>query len=375
MPPLALATPAATPLHLPYAHALRSLAISAVVLIHVHVFLGPPLDQPAGHAGYILSAAAHWAVPVFIMLSGALLLDPARTDSTPAFYRRRLLRIGLPTVAWSAFYLLWRTQYLDQEISWPQLKWLILTGEEAMHTYFLYIILGLYAVTPFLRTWIRHAPRSQVLFAAWLCLGASVAWCLLYGYLGVPDWRMPAGARQWRMPTRPLIIELFIPYLGYFLTGYVLRNVRLTRWPTLAAWLILLLAIAASAAGFIWQVNTAYEGLAQRWFFSYLSLPVALASIAAFLLIVRHFSSPPRPLAWLNSPTLGSSAFGVYLIHVALLDALKHHNLFFAGPLAPLADHRLLAIALWFPAILLASFLLTWLWQRIPLARHLIGAA
>lgn len=42
------------------------------------------------------------AIPLFVMVTGALLL-PVRT-TTPAFYKKRLLRVMVPFLIWSVAY-------------------------------------------------------------------------------------------------------------------------------------------------------------------------------------------------------------------------------------------------------------------------------
>ena len=43
-----------------------------------------------------------WAVPVFVMISGALVLDRSAHAAGPAaFYRRRFARILPPLIAWN----------------------------------------------------------------------------------------------------------------------------------------------------------------------------------------------------------------------------------------------------------------------------------
>src|SRR5690349_16550006 len=90
--------------------ALRVAAIGGVVAIHViGMFLGN--RELAGTARWWLAAAvdkgAIWAVPVFVMLSGALVLAPAAHAAGPAaFYRKRFARIIPAMITWHLAYLL-----------------------------------------------------------------------------------------------------------------------------------------------------------------------------------------------------------------------------------------------------------------------------
>lgn len=364
-PPFA---PARLPARLPYADAMRTLAMFAVVLIHTHVTFGPRLHRPGGEIANVIVAAAHWCVPAFIMLSGALLLDPAREESLRRFYTRRLLRVGLPTLLWSIFYIQWRQHYLDDaDLHGQRLVHEILRGEPSYHMYFLFIVLGLYLFAPFLRSWVRHAPRRDVVVGAWLTLAFSSGLCVYYGLL---------GTGQWKMPPWPNIFTLFVPYLGYFLVGYVLRDVRVRgRWLviTWAAWVA---SVTICAGGFSWLVSVQNsDHMAQRWFYAYLSPGVLIMSITSFLLIARAFETRrPCWIQWLNARTLGGAAFGIYLMHIAMLDVIRHEGwVWWAYRHWHLRGHGvgvLLGVSL---LVMTTGFAVTWLVQRVPVLRRSVG--
>ncbi len=366
--PPSAATSATNATRLPYADAMRTLAIFAVVLIHTHVNFGPALHRTGGPIANVIVAAAHWCVPVFVMLSGALLLDPAREESLGRFYRRRLLRVGLPTLLWSAFYIQWRQHYLGHSGLHGQQLWReVMRGEPSYHMYFLFIVLGLYVFTPFLRSWVRHAPRGQVVLGAWLALGVCCAWCVYYGLRGIG---------QWYMPARPNVLTLFAPYLGYFLLGYVLRDVRVRGgglWLAITVWLG---CVAGSAIGFAWLVNAQdSDRMAQRWFFAYLSPGIVVMSIASFLLIARAFAvRRPWWVQWINARSLGGATFGIYLMHIALLDVLRHEGwVWWAYRHWHLRGRGVLVLVALSVVVMAAGFAITWCVQRVPGVRRILG--
>ena len=86
----------ADPTSTAYIDQLRVLASVAVVVIHVT--LGSLDTVPAFGTlwwiGHWICLVSQWAVPVFVMISGALLLNPdhGATDSPSVFYRKRLRR-------------------------------------------------------------------------------------------------------------------------------------------------------------------------------------------------------------------------------------------------------------------------------------------
>src|SRR5256885_496912 len=89
--------------------ALRVLACLAVIVLHVSasvVIDFPDVRSLHWTVGNIGNAFTHWCVPVFVMLSGALLLSPAKQLPVTVFYRKRASRILIPLAFWSVVYTL-----------------------------------------------------------------------------------------------------------------------------------------------------------------------------------------------------------------------------------------------------------------------------
>ena len=88
---------------------LRCVAAVAVVGIHV---LGPYREQlgeiPDGEwvTAISFNSFSRWAVPVFIMITGALMLSDTRDFDARYYVKRRLGKVLLPFLVWSAFYAL-----------------------------------------------------------------------------------------------------------------------------------------------------------------------------------------------------------------------------------------------------------------------------
>jgi len=189
------------------------------------------------------------------------------------------------------------------------------------HLWFLPPLLGLYLVTPLLRKLIERVSRSRrlSLIALALLLLEVIGSLFLFVY-------------QVELP----IPILFIPYLGYYLLGYVLKRYTLAKkslWgvlygtSTLAMITLLILYHGSSWAEYVT---------------SNLSPLVAMATISLFALFssLPHLSHNPRFLG-----SFAARSLGVYLIHIVVLDVVTKPFL------------------LWFPWIMeqaLLSILLRW---------------
>ena len=89
-------------------------ACLAVILLHLSATIVMERDLLGSihwHISNAIDAATRWCVPVFVMLSGALLLDPKKHASPREFWTKRLSRLLPAILAWPAIYFAWRAFY------------------------------------------------------------------------------------------------------------------------------------------------------------------------------------------------------------------------------------------------------------------------
>jgi surface polysaccharide O-acyltransferase-like enzyme len=162
---------------------LRVTSILAVVLLHVSsvYVLNHAVESEEWIAGNFIDAALRWCVPVFVMISGAFLLDSSKNESIFEFYRKRLNKIIIPLVFWSSFYAAWRL--FRGYISTGSVEIVgvftdAINGEAFYHLWFLFMILGMYAFTPFFRVIVKGVSASEytilVFLLCVLCISSSV---------------------------------------------------------------------------------------------------------------------------------------------------------------------------------------------------------
>lgn len=94
---------------------LRCVSMIAVIMIHVsakwvNVYINDieSYDKIYIIVAYMYNSISRFAVPCFIMLSGAFLLDNPRTANYSDFYRRSFLKLGIPTLIFATLYILYR---------------------------------------------------------------------------------------------------------------------------------------------------------------------------------------------------------------------------------------------------------------------------
>jgi surface polysaccharide O-acyltransferase-like enzyme len=88
----------------------RIFAVFAVIVLHVSAIVVVGIKDfydLQWWFGNIYDSMVRWCVPVFVMISGALLLSEAKTESISIFYKKRILRLLTPTLFWSLFFTIW----------------------------------------------------------------------------------------------------------------------------------------------------------------------------------------------------------------------------------------------------------------------------
>ena len=90
---------------------IRTVAIVLVIFLHATADLTvPQMDQfeiIRWTTNDVYQSIGRICVPLFVMLSGALLLRPEKHDTIGSFFKKRWARIGLPWIFWGAAYFAW----------------------------------------------------------------------------------------------------------------------------------------------------------------------------------------------------------------------------------------------------------------------------
>ena len=219
-----------------FADVIRAYAIVLVVMLHISgtfVVRFGTLDRPAWWIMNIVDSFTRPAVPLFVMISGMFLLDPARREGIGVFFKNRLARIALPFLGWAMIYLAWRIIYHGESMTMEEAAREIIQGPVYTHLWFIYMVIGLYLLTPVLRIYVSNSSRdNQMYFLA--------LWFVFAGVLPVLD------------RYTGLNLGIYLPvlqFLGYYLLGHVLRDHYLSRKQTRWALLLVLGLTAFTATG------------------------------------------------------------------------------------------------------------------------------
>jgi surface polysaccharide O-acyltransferase-like enzyme len=301
----------------------------------------------------ISGAIANISVPLFVMISGAMLLSPEKVDE-PArvFAKKRFNRIAVPFIFWTIAYFVWDFLVEHQTFNSFNVAQGLLTGSYGL-LWFFYLLLGLYAVTPIFRVLIKHIPRR--LFS----------WLIILWFVGTVI--TPLIHEFTKFSFNPQMF-FFVDWIGYFLLGVYLLNTKIR--PS-RAYIILILGLLIPVLG-AWWITLAKGQTAIGFFHTFFSFGVIIASIGMFLVLLRfpvnRFATHQKissVIHWISQNTLP-----IYLLHMMVLISLKLGYFRF---FLPRTGIEILDIAIWASATLTITALIVYALKKIPGITRLIG--
>lgn len=163
---------------IPYLDALRCLAIFLVVLLHNDapvVVNTACYGRPSWYLCMFLDGAVRLGVPLFFMISGCLLLGKPETAEPAAFYQKKLPRLLAPLAVWNVIYHWTNAWQFHTDTGLLALLQKAFNRGTGYHMWYIYVLLGLYLLCPFLRRIVENStPRQLAALAGIILLPTAV---------------------------------------------------------------------------------------------------------------------------------------------------------------------------------------------------------
>lgn len=375
--------PTAVRPHIVWLDVLRLIAILLVIAVHcTDPFNASPesrADPEFNFWGSVYGSALRACVPLFVMMTGFLLLPVKQT--MPAFYRKRIPRVFFPFLIWSVLFDLapWFIQAVGgsaelvtrffpwepnpsaslgdalQTIAMIPLTFTVY----ATPMWYIYALIGLYLYLPIFSAWVERASRREKRFFLLLWFVS-----LFIPYLTEFVSRYHFGTCSWNAFGT---FYYFAGFNGYLLLGHYLgKGNDWSVGKTLSVAVpLFLVGYFITLVGFRHMTsdpNVSEEGM--ELFFTYCSPNVALMAIAVFLLVQKvNVTSLSICRALANLTRCG---FGLYCVHY-----------FFVGPSYMFAQWLGTPVPLLVPVSMLFTFVCAWAFafgiSKLPGAKYIIG--
>lgn len=315
--------------------------VAAVAVIAIHVLA--PYRNELGSIPFSewatavsVNSVSRWAVPVFILITGALMLSDQRPFELKYYVRRRLGKVLLPFVVWSLFYAYlsgWSASGFDAETAQSVLAG-SLSHETYYHLGFFYYFIPLYFVIPLLQVVVRKSGDSGIYALTGVWLLTTMLFLLRID-----------GPWSWQMWL----------FSGYLPLGYLLYK-KLPLTPVMVSVVTVLgvgaLWLTAEAVITISVANGEYT--VGRWL-SYKTLNVVLAASMVFMLC-RYFGERLSGNGRTIVSFVSKHSLGIYLLHPIFLWPMKAYGWY--------QGHPAWVIPLWIVISGAGALGLSWLFSR-----------
>ena len=154
---------------------IRVISMFCVIFLHcASNRLRVEMDSTGWDIVNILTAFATCGVPMFFMISGALILNSKNTLNIGYTLKKRVVRLFIPMVVWSAIAIIIGL-YADKDLA-------ITTGNlydkavhffnkpVAVHLWFMYYLIPMYLISPALKAFVDNADRNipKYILVLWL---------------------------------------------------------------------------------------------------------------------------------------------------------------------------------------------------------------
>lgn len=322
-----------------YLDILRIIAIELVILLHcISDFIVMPslYGSRSWNIFNFMNEICRTGVPIFLMISGFLMLDNPQTSNIKVFYKKHLSRILIPLLVWNVIYFIYFIVIDNKPIDIKGFIDALINNGNAYHLWFVYMLFGIYLVTPFIHIIVKNCTTKQLSLFFMLIIFAGTI-------------------RPFINTITPMYIYLFEPlfenYMGYFLLGYILAkselNSRIRIFIYVGGIIGFLIGtlgsfFASSANGINLIFNTGY------------SINHYLVAAAIFT-TMKYFRLNHTEVSRKSVSGLSSIVFGVFFIHVIIIDLINRVvNLDFSPTIVVLINF-LLASFISFGVIFLLS--------------------
>ena len=340
---------------------IRTIAIVFVILLHASTqpYTDIELMSTQGvqiwWASNVYNSLSRVCIPLFVMLTGALLLQPSKADEPiKVFFKKRWTRLGVPVIFWAFVYFVWASIVNGKILPFDNSLLALLTGPGPYyHFWYLYLLFGMYLLTPVLSIILKYADKHilRYTFVLWFLGTAVVPLLTLFGQFYLNE-----------------NFFIFTGWIGYFVIGAYLTRVQIK--PSFL--------ITGLVGGLLWTIIGTYLVIGSlgesysQFFYDGFSINMIIASTALFLLLLSIPSNLQKSMEKnCLIQLVSANTLPIYLFHVIVLESLQ--NGYFGFTLKISSMNPFIAIPLSATLTFFISLAVILPLKKIPYVNKIIG--
>lgn len=335
--------------------ALRVIATFSVILLHV----AAPILSQYGSISKIdwwvanaYESLVRFCVPIFLMISGTLILSKTY-ESNDLYFKKRILKILFPFIFWSFIYIIYDkfntiTSYESLSIyDFIKSLFVSLWNGASIHFWYIYMIIGLYLFFPILIKWIQNSNKNEIKYFIFI-------WAITI-LIQLPIFNNALPAVE---------LTYFSGFIGFPVLGYYLNKYNIYSKNKLFSISMIFIGIIITMFG-TYLVTVENNFFQDGFFYSYLSPNVVTTSIGIFLLLKNLINFSKNIILILSF--FAKYCYGIYLIHILVLSVLEKFGIYhsFISPLFGIPITSILCLFI--------STSIIWFVDIIPLGKYISG--
>jgi len=292
---------------------LRIFSIFSVIILHVAAqnWYRTDVNGFEWQTFNFYDSIVRWAVPVFVMISGCLFLN--RDIEIKEIYHKYVRRLVIAFFVWSIFYACFDSKNI--------LTFVANVFRGKYHMWFIPMIIGLYMALPIVKL-IVQKPNIMKYFL-------SLSFIFVFLLPTISKLIHDFGGRDaiiimdaLNKSLQSMKLQIVFGCTGYFILGYYLNSIEISRKNRIIIYILGLIGFISTVllqAFVALKIQNRHSN-----YYDIFTINILLCCISLFVCFkyTEFFKKP----SWIIEK-LSCYSFGVYLVHVFILEQLKHFGL------------------------------------------------
>ena len=344
-----------------YFDILRMAAVFAVVIVHVSSLY---VYNRWGYKGAfwnfisVIDSYFRYAVPVFLMVTGSLLLPNRKNETYGEFLKKRFSKVLIPFIVWNIIYFFDSVRIGDYSGTiYTFFKEMLSEGGTRYHLWYLNLIITLYFFIPFFRILASKLDKKNLeLLIVVLFIGAF----LIPTISDITNICFDIQVSVLSLPV--IFVYIGFMFLGHYITTYGVKDKHRK--------IIYVLGVI-SAIGLAVVTNVISVGGFNDVMYNRENVLVFFEAVSVFIFVTYLFKKVElKEKVSKSLSSLGSLTFGVYLVHVLVMNEI--HKLISEWSVFTNVPLEIIAVLEIFSTLII-TYIIVYLISKIKYVKRIIG--
>lgn len=335
-----------------YIDYLRVIAVIGVVILHVSgTCRVGNVKSVQWQVSNIVDSMVRWQVPVFVMISGALMLG--RNLTIKRIIKCNVWKIYRVLLCWSIIYAVF-IRINGATLMWSIRKAII----GPTHLWFLWMIMGLYIIVPFLDEIVKRDDLLKLFVVI-----AFISSFLMSDIVRLLPYVNEKIGELINEIYTTINFNFAVGYVGYFVTGYYLDKVEISKKYRIIIYILGILGLLTTIVGS--SLSSLALNDSTEMFFENMGINIYFMSMAVFVSIKYSVKEgkESRTLTLLCKCSLG-----IYLVHELIIDELVKYIQYDCENMNIIVYLLIISVVTF-----LISFTISLILNKIPVIRKMVN--